>query len=71
MTRRVQGLDRGQVLDQLHAVSPAFTAGTRPYGAFDPDVLRRWGAWAARFGIVDQPPNIATTFAPRFAATAG
>ena len=68
MTRRVEGLDREQLLRQLAAVSPAFTAGTPRYGTLDPARLRTWADWAAEFGIVKTPPNVATAFAPRFAA---
>lgn len=68
MTRRVKGLDREVLLHQLAAVSPAFTAGVARYGLLDTRRLRAWSAWAAEFGIVKSPPNVATTFAPRFAA---
>ena len=68
MTRRVEGLDREQLLRQLAAVSPAFTAGVPRYGMLDRGRLNAWATWAAEFGIVEEPPNVATTFAPRFAA---
>ena len=71
MTRRVDGLDREQLLRQLAAVSPAFTSGTSRYGTLDPQRLRAWAGWAAEFGIVKSAPNVATTFAPRFAEDAG
>jgi putative hydroxymethylpyrimidine transport system substrate-binding protein len=67
MTRRVQGLDREQLLRELAAVSPAFTAGVPAYGMLDTGRLRQWSEWVAEFGIVAEPPNVATTFAPRFA----
>jgi ABC-type nitrate/sulfonate/bicarbonate transport system substrate-binding protein len=70
MTRRVQGLDRDQLLRELAAVSPAFTAGVPRYGVLDRDRLREWSEWVAEFGIVDEPPNVTTTFAPRFASVA-
>ena len=68
MLRRVDGLDREQLLRELAAVSPAFTAGVPRYGILDRGRLDKWSEWVAEFGIVDEPPNVATTFAPRFAA---
>ena len=67
MSQRVDGLDREQLLRQLAAVSPVFTAGVSRYGTLDRRRLRAWADWAAEFGIVEEPPDVATTFAPRFA----
>jgi ABC-type nitrate/sulfonate/bicarbonate transport system substrate-binding protein len=67
MMGRVDGLDRAKLLRQLHAVSPAFTAGAPRYGLLNRKRLTEWSTWAAEFGIVDEPPNVAATFAPRFA----
>jgi putative hydroxymethylpyrimidine transport system substrate-binding protein len=68
MAQRVDGLDREQVLAGLRAVQPAFTAGVPRYGVLDRRRLEAWARWAARFGIVDEPPDVAQAFAPQFAA---
>jgi putative hydroxymethylpyrimidine transport system substrate-binding protein len=68
MARRVEGLDREQVLAGLRAVQPAFTAGVPRYGVLDRARLDAWARWAARFGIVDEPPDVGRAFDPRFAA---
>jgi putative hydroxymethylpyrimidine transport system substrate-binding protein len=68
MLRRVDGLDREQLLEGLRAVQPAFTAGVPRYGVLDRARLAAWARWAARFGIVERPPDVARAFDPRFAA---
>jgi ABC-type nitrate/sulfonate/bicarbonate transport system substrate-binding protein len=67
MTRRVKGLKRDQLLAELQAVQSAFKAGVPRYGMLDRDRLRAWSRWAARFGIVKDPPDVDAAFAPRFA----
>src|SRR5215207_6522413 len=52
------GLDGAAAQAQLDAVAPAFTAGARGYGELREDVLRRWAAWDADFGILDEPPDV-------------
>jgi ABC-type nitrate/sulfonate/bicarbonate transport system substrate-binding protein len=66
----VPGLDAGLVGAQLTALLPAFRAPDGRIGELDPSTLARWAAWEARFGIVRRQPDIAQTFAPRFAASA-
>jgi putative hydroxymethylpyrimidine transport system substrate-binding protein len=56
------GLDRQAAQAQFDAVAPAFTAGARGYGELREDVLRRWAAWDAEFGILDEPPDIRRAF---------
>ncbi|HEU4974803.1 MAG TPA: ABC transporter substrate-binding protein [Baekduia sp.] len=62
-------LDRQLTSDQLHAVSPSFTAGATHYGELDPQVLRRWASWEQRFGIVAQRPDVARAFDPATSRT--
>jgi ABC-type nitrate/sulfonate/bicarbonate transport system substrate-binding protein len=71
MTSQVDGLDRARLLEQLRAVSPAFTAGVGRYGVLETERLRAWARWAARFGIVDEEPDVAAAFLPRFADAGG
>jgi len=56
------GLDGAAAQAQLDAVAPAFTAGARGYGELREDVLRRWAAWDADFGILDEPPDVGRAF---------
>jgi putative hydroxymethylpyrimidine transport system substrate-binding protein len=56
------GLDRQAAQAQFDAVAPAFTAGARGYGELREAVLRRWAAWDAEFGILDEPPDIRRAF---------
>ena len=66
----VPGLDHVLVGEQLGALLPAFTAPGGRVGVLDPQTLRSWAAWEARFGIVGAPPNVAATFDPSLAASA-
>ncbi len=66
----VPGLDPGLVGAELSALLPAFKAPDGRIGELDPATLHRWAAWEARFGIVHRPPNVASMFAPGFAASA-
>jgi len=66
----VPGLDRGLVSAQLAALLPAFAGPHGRVGVLDPQTLRSWAAWEARFGIVRTPPNVATGFDPSLAASA-
>jgi ABC-type nitrate/sulfonate/bicarbonate transport system substrate-binding protein len=61
---RARGLERDAVQRELEAVSPAFTAGARRFGELDPERLRDWAAWEARFGITREPPDVALAFEP-------
>ena len=62
---QVSNADDPLVRAQMKAVDPLFDPPMR----FDPAILRKWGAWDARFGILPRKPNIArlfdTTLAPR------
>jgi ABC-type nitrate/sulfonate/bicarbonate transport system substrate-binding protein len=55
---RVRGLDRAELEAQLEALTPALL----PVGRLDPAALRTWATWEARFGIVEQPPDVAKLF---------
>lgn len=66
----VPGLDHGLVSAQLTALLPAFAGPRGHVGVLDPQTLRSWAAWEARFGIVRTPPNVATGFDPSLAASA-
>jgi putative hydroxymethylpyrimidine transport system substrate-binding protein len=59
-------VQRGATRRELDAVSPALTEGATRYGALDPDALRAWARWEARFGITKRPPDVARAFAPGF-----
>ncbi len=57
------GTEAGLVRAQLAAVRPAL----RPALRLDPDALRGWGAFDARFGILKRRPDLARAFRlPRF-----
>src|SRR5215212_5889052 len=56
------GLDRAALQEQLDAVAPAFTAGAPAFGALRPSVLREWARWDERFGILDEPLDVARAF---------
>ena len=55
--------DRAEVARELDAVSPAFAADGRPLGELDRRCCGAGPHWEARFGIVDQPPDVAAAFA--------
>ena len=55
-------LDRERLAVQLDAVDEAFTAGARVFGELRPGVLRAWGRWDTRFGILDAPPDVGAAF---------
>jgi ABC-type nitrate/sulfonate/bicarbonate transport system substrate-binding protein len=57
-----RGLDRAALGAQLDAVGPAFTAGARAFGELRPEVLREWVRWDVRFGILDEPIDVAEAF---------
>jgi putative hydroxymethylpyrimidine transport system substrate-binding protein len=52
------GLDRALTAAELRAVRAAFS----PVGRLDPATLRAWGAWDARFGILQRPPDVRRAF---------
>jgi putative hydroxymethylpyrimidine transport system substrate-binding protein len=55
-------LDSGALAAQLDAVAPAFTAGAAAFGALRPSTLRAWARWDERFGILDEPLDVARAF---------
>jgi putative hydroxymethylpyrimidine transport system substrate-binding protein len=55
-------LDSGALAAQLDAVAPAFTAGAPAFGALRPSTLRAWARWDERFGILDEPLDVARAF---------
>jgi ABC-type nitrate/sulfonate/bicarbonate transport system substrate-binding protein len=71
LTDRVRSLERTEVLEQLQAVGPAFTAGRARPGALDEDRLRAWARWSARFGITERPTDVGAAFVTRYANDAG
>lgn len=62
LTRRVRGLDRGQLEAQLDLLAPALAPAGRPIGVFDARTLRRWARWEARQGIVRRPVDVDAAF---------
>ena len=71
LVSRVKGTDRAQVLKELRAVMPAFTSGVPRFGMLNRTALNAWSKWTVEFGLVDEAPNVATTFTPEFANRAG
>lgn len=67
MLRRVRGLDRTELLEQLRTVQSSFKRGVGRYGELDEDRLRAWAKWAAEFGIVEEAPTVGDVFTTRFA----
>jgi putative hydroxymethylpyrimidine transport system substrate-binding protein len=59
---RVRGLDRDQLDAQLDALLPALSPPGGRIGGLDPGVLARWARWEARFGIVEQAPDVEKLF---------
>jgi ABC-type nitrate/sulfonate/bicarbonate transport system substrate-binding protein len=57
-----RGLDREELIAQMDAVAPAFTAGARAFGELRPGVLRAWAEWDVEFGILDEPPDLERAF---------
>lgn len=64
LASRVRGLDREQLETQLDVLIPALSPADGRIGGLDPQVLERWATWEARFGIVDEPPDVRRLFDP-------
>jgi putative hydroxymethylpyrimidine transport system substrate-binding protein len=64
---RVPGLDASLVSAELEGLLPAFRGPGGLFGVLDPARLNAWAQWEARFGIVNRPPDVATTFDRAFA----
>lgn len=62
LASQVRGLDRRQLAKQLDVLIPALSPPGGRIGGLDPQVLARWAAWEARFGIVDTPPDVSRLF---------
>jgi putative hydroxymethylpyrimidine transport system substrate-binding protein len=62
LASRVRGLDRGTLEQQLDVLVPALSPPGGRVGGLDPQVLARWAAWEARFGIVSTPPDVRRLF---------
>jgi putative hydroxymethylpyrimidine transport system substrate-binding protein len=62
MVEAQPGLDADSLAAQLDAVADSFTAGVRAFGQLRPDVLRAWARWDVRFGILQEPPDVAQAF---------
>lgn len=71
LERLVPGLDPKLVAEELAVELPAFKDPAGQVGALDPQVLRAWAAWEARFGIVKHPPDLARMFDSTFVSAAG
>jgi ABC-type nitrate/sulfonate/bicarbonate transport system substrate-binding protein len=63
----VPGATRDEIMAQLDVLDSVFTGPTGLPGALDPEVLRRWAKWEARFGITRRPPEVADMFVTRYA----
>jgi hypothetical protein len=59
---RVHGLDHAQLETQLDVLIPALSPPSGRIGGLDPQVLARWARWEARFGIVEDPPDVRALF---------
>lgn len=70
LDRAAPSLDPKLVATQLTALLPAFRGAGGRVGVLDTPTLRSWAGWEARFGIVHDVPDVASTFDPSFAATA-
>ncbi len=57
-----RGLDRADLLAQLDAVGPAFSAGSQTYGALDRRRLEAWAKWDVEFGILKKPLDVGRAF---------
>jgi len=57
-----RGLDRAELVAQLDAVSPAFTAGARTFGELDRTRLRAWEAWDRSVGILSERLDVDAAF---------
>lgn len=67
----VDGLERAQVMRQLDAVSPSFTAGARGFGELDRGRLRAWARWEKQFGITRDEPQVGLAFDGRYVPEPG
>jgi ABC-type nitrate/sulfonate/bicarbonate transport system substrate-binding protein len=56
------GAGREELIAQMDAVGPAFTAGARAFGELRPAVLREWAEWDLEFGILDRPLDVEQAF---------
>jgi putative hydroxymethylpyrimidine transport system substrate-binding protein len=65
----VPGSDRAVIAEQLDAVQSAFQGRDGRFGTFDMAALDDWATWEQRFGIVQERPEVAQTFLPRFAVS--
>lgn len=66
LVNQVPGLERGLMKDQLDALLPIFKAKAKSVGFLDPEVLKDWGSWDVRFGILKRRPPIEKTFTNDF-----
>ncbi|MGZ4311232.1 MAG: ABC transporter substrate-binding protein [Solirubrobacteraceae bacterium] len=67
---QVPGLDHALDTAELAGLGAAFRGPEGRFGVLDPQALRKWAAWEARFGIVKTPPDVSQTFDLAFAPTA-
>jgi ABC-type nitrate/sulfonate/bicarbonate transport system substrate-binding protein len=66
LERLVPGLEPKLVSEELAGELPAFKGPDGQVGELDPQILRAWAAWEARFGIVKHPPDLALMFDTKF-----
>jgi putative hydroxymethylpyrimidine transport system substrate-binding protein len=70
MLDAVGGASREELTAQMNVLTSVFLGPSGHPGGLDERVLRRWARWEARFGIVDEPPEIADMFVARYANAA-
>lgn len=63
LTAGAAGVDSGTARKELDAVAPAFVAPGRRFGQLDARMLSDWATWEAKFGIVEEPPDVDRLFA--------
>jgi putative hydroxymethylpyrimidine transport system substrate-binding protein len=67
LLERVPSASRAALMSELDVLTSVFAGPTGRPGELDEAVLRRWARWEARFGIVDQPPEVFAMFVTRYA----
>lgn len=63
----VRGASREELTAQMDVLTSVFLGPSGHPGGLDERVLRRWARWEARFGIVEEPPEVFDMFVTRYA----